>query len=166
MPDSVTRPHDGDTAFTPGPPGPERDEIGALANRIELIRDQVDALQTSAAPAKLRWFQWAGSATSVVSLVVTISIAIWANRLQARKDVSAAAASGLDQLTKVTSDLVALRSEENTAFNTPGANPNAYATGSAIRNAKRQVLLDEADRLVQRLGSGVSPQILLTLASE
>ncbi|HET7433259.1 MAG TPA: hypothetical protein VFN10_00960 [Thermoanaerobaculia bacterium] len=139
-----------------------------VKRRLELLTDQVDALQIAIA-TKTPWYREAGSLLAALALIVSAFSASWTvydtNVRQKNDAVAQEKRRKIDQIRDNLVQIADIRNEE-IQETTVGADPVLGQQRSSVRNMKRLVLLETADRLAQDVRADLSAHVLASLGAE
>lgn len=145
-----------------------------LRRDTDLLRDQVDALQVSAAEKRRPWYRDHSTLISLSALLLStifslqaVHDTIRAKAAERNEKTHAEIRTKLETLRQFMVQVADIRNEEVQEQSTTAlSSPALYGMRSSARNAKRQILLESADAIVTDVREHVSAQVLNTLAFE
>src|SRR5258707_568432 len=128
---------------------------------LSLLRDQVDALQVQAAERQRPWFKQPSAVLSVVALVVSLTFSLLSAYFHSADTAAASLASTAALVRANLSSLVDLQLQQQDAAARVSNDPIALAGINGAINLKRQMLIEETERLMGQLsGHATSAEYL------
>jgi tetratricopeptide (TPR) repeat protein len=136
-----------------------------IEDRLTLVRDEVDILQTAAAEKKKPWFRQTPSLASVLALLVSIGTAVYSAIERQRQDVE----QKHNALRGLVSELLDLSGESQTKLASAESQkltPQEREFIGAMINNKRMVIAEAADNLVRQIPDTVTSAEYSFLATD
>jgi hypothetical protein len=128
---------------------------------LKLLRDQVDILQVGAAEKKQPWYKQRPSLASLLALGVSVITFLVSQQGATRQEIR----GKQDALRKILTDMLALESEGQEHL-AAIADQSKRAQLSSQLNSRILIWIDDAEALVDQLGSHVSASEYQTLGAQ
>jgi tetratricopeptide (TPR) repeat protein len=133
---------------------------------ISLLRDQVDALQIANAEKRKAWYRQSSAIMSMVALIVSFTFSALSVHFRSVDQRSGDEAAKVTLLRQNIIGLAELSVEMTEASNRLANNPALYSQLSGNQNAKREMLIEETERLISNLGDRVTSAEYLTFGQQ
>ncbi|MBI3790370.1 MAG: hypothetical protein HY275_05780 [Gemmatimonadetes bacterium] len=127
----------------------------ANADEIALLRGQVDALQIEATKRSRPWYRTPSDVMSVVALTISTLFSLLALRHQYMERADAAVAAQVALLRQEIASLAQLQTEWEEVAERTANNVSLQARLNSAFNARRQLLIEDIDRLIDAVGAHV-----------